>query len=209
MGFGDFIQGVGQGFDEFGKNTLGPALEKAGKALHEFGREKLVPALVEAGKAVDGFGQERVGPAVEETGKWVGQHLAETAMIASGMFTFLFPAVIYGPVLAIFGFGSGGVTAGMCLIFSLFGFPIYAQEMLTMVCTGSAAAGIQAASGPVAAGSAFAVTQSAAMGGYGAMVFGAVVRAGSAVLAAAGLTKGATSASHQHAKIDGTKGKVE
>ena len=78
-----------------------------------------------------------------------------------------------------------------------------------MVCTGSAAAGIQAASGPVAAGSAFAVAQSAAMGGYGSMVFGAVVQAGSAVLAAAGLINGATAASNQDAKIDDTEGKEE
>ncbi len=73
--------------------------------------------------------------------------------------------------------------------------------------TGSAAAGIQAASGPVAAGSAFAVAQSAAMGGYGAMVFNAGVQAGSAVLAAAGLINGATTASDQCAKIDDTEGK--
>ena len=74
------------------------------------------------------------------------------------------------------------------------------------VCTGSPAAGIQAASGPVAAGSAFAIAQSAAMGGYGAMVYGAVVQAGSAVLAAAGLINGATAASNQVAKVDDTEG---
>jgi hypothetical protein len=79
--------------------------------------------------------------------------------------------------------------------------------MLMTVRTGSAAAGIQAASGPVAAGSAFTVPQSAAMGGYGVMVYGAVVQAGSAVLAAAGLINGATAASNQDAKIDDTEGK--
>jgi hypothetical protein len=47
------------------------------------------------------------------------------------------------------------------------------------------------------------------MGGYGAMVYGAVVQAGSAVLAAAGLINGATAASNQDAKIDGTGGKEE
>jgi hypothetical protein len=31
MGFGDFIQGIGKGLGEFGKNTLGPALEHSGK----------------------------------------------------------------------------------------------------------------------------------------------------------------------------------
>jgi hypothetical protein len=49
-------------------------------------------------------------------------------MIAGGMFTFLFPAVIYSPVLAIFGFGSGGVTAGTCLIFPLFSLPVCARR---------------------------------------------------------------------------------
>jgi hypothetical protein len=35
MGFGDFIQGIGKGLDEFGKNTRGPALEDAGKAVDD------------------------------------------------------------------------------------------------------------------------------------------------------------------------------
>jgi hypothetical protein len=103
-------------------------LVRAAVTLDELGREKLGPALAEAGKVVDGFGREQVGPAVEKTGKWVGEHPAETAMIAGGMFTFLFPAVIYSPVLAIFGFGSGGVTAGTCLIFPLFSLPACARR---------------------------------------------------------------------------------
>jgi hypothetical protein len=51
---------------------------------------------------------------------------------------------------------------------------------------GSAAAAIQAASGPIAAGSSFAVAQSAAMGGYGSMAFGTIVQVGSAILSGAG-----------------------
>jgi hypothetical protein len=100
----------------------------AAETLDELGRDKLGPALEEAGRAVDGFGREKVGPAVEKTGKWVGEHPAETAMIASGMFTFLFPAVIYSPLLAVFGFGSGGVAAGTCLIFSPCNFPVCARK---------------------------------------------------------------------------------
>lgn len=56
-----------------------------------------------------------------------------------------------------------------------------------MVPIGSAATAIQAANGPIAAGSSFAVAQSAAMGGYGSAVFGTIVQAGSAILSAAGL----------------------
>jgi hypothetical protein len=81
--------------------------------------------------------------------------------------------------------------------------------MLMTVYIGAAAAGFQAVSGPVAAGSAFAVAQSAAMGGYGDMVYGAVVQAGSAVLAAAGLTNRAIAASYQVAKVDDTAGGEE
>ena len=53
--------------------------------------------------------------------------------------------------------------------------------------TGSAASAIQAGSGGVAAGSAFATAQSAAAGGYGSAVFGFVVRTASAILGGIGL----------------------
>jgi hypothetical protein len=71
-----------------------------------------------------------------------------------------------------------------------------------MFCIGSAAASIQAASGPIAAGSAFATAQSAAMGGYGSMVFGTVVQAGSAILVAAGLLNGVVEGSPEDTKTD-------
>jgi hypothetical protein len=109
------LGGAEKAFEYFGQKELGPALAGTAVVLDEFGKNTLGPALEEVGKAVSGFGRENVGPAVEEAGKWVEQHPTETAMIAGGAFTFLFPTIIYSPILALFGFGSGGVTAGTCL----------------------------------------------------------------------------------------------
>jgi hypothetical protein len=84
--------------------------------------------LVGAVVTFDELGREKLGPTLEKTGKWVGEHPAETAMKAGGMFTFLFPALIYSPVLAVFGLGSDGVTTDTCSIFSLFSVPVCARE---------------------------------------------------------------------------------
>lgn len=187
---GSSLVGTAGVLGDFGKDSLGPALGEVVKAFDEFGKETLGPALGEAGKVFDEFGREKVAPTVQNTGKWIETHPAETAMIAGGVFTFLFPAVIYSPILAIFGFGSGGPMAGMSPSREQIPFFCLFKNLLTRLSTGSTAAGIQAASGPVAAGSAFATAQSAAMGGYGSMIFGTVVQAGSAILAAAGLISG-------------------
>lgn len=74
-------------------------------------------------------------------------------------------------VLGAIGFGSGGVIAGArstpaCYVISIY---------LTLdLCTGTAAAGIQAGIGNVAAGSLFAMVQSFAMGGAAAVAVGTV-----------------------------------
>ncbi|KAK4159828.1 hypothetical protein QBC43DRAFT_373515 [Cladorrhinum sp. PSN259] len=88
-------------------------------------------------------------------------------------------ALIVGPVLGFFGFSSGGVIAG------------------------SIAAGVQGMIGNVAAGSLFAICQSAAAGGAGAAVLtGAAAQAGGVVAAVAATAAVALNESGKKAEED-------
>ncbi|OAR01202.1 hypothetical protein LLEC1_05681 [Akanthomyces lecanii] len=88
--------------------------------------------------------------------------LAAVALVA-GVGIVAAPALVTAPILAAVGFTPGGVLAR------------------------SAAAAAQSGIGNVAAGSAFAVCQSAAAGGYGALVVnGAVQAAGVGIAAISG-----------------------
>ncbi|KIV94760.1 hypothetical protein PV10_02492 [Exophiala mesophila] len=81
---------------------------------------------------------------------------------AIGATIIAFPALDTLPLLALGGFGAGGVQAG------------------------SPAAAVQAGIGNVAAGSWFAIAQSAAMGGSGIAIANAAVEVGAVVVAAGG-----------------------
>ncbi|KAI1659172.1 hypothetical protein F4813DRAFT_354080 [Daldinia decipiens] len=83
---------------------------------------------------------------------WIRQNPKKTAAYATAGIAIAAPMAIAGPVLGAFGFGASGIAAG------------------------SIAAGAQTAN--VAAGSLFAILQSAAMGGYGVATVGGVVQAG-------------------------------
>ncbi|KAI0130920.1 hypothetical protein F4814DRAFT_445064 [Daldinia grandis] len=82
---------------------------------------------------------------------WIQQNPKKTAVYATAGLAIAAPMVIAAPILGAFGFGASGIAAG------------------------SVAAGAQTAN--VAAGSLFAILQSAGMGGYGAATVGGVVQA--------------------------------
>lgn len=99
------------------------------------------------------------------------------------------PGAVVAPVLGVAGFTANGVAAGQLqLLFVrvlLAVVYVWCDIMLTLT-TGSAAAGVHGMIGNVAANSAFAILQSAGVGGYGAtIVAGAVQGAGLAAGACA------------------------
>jgi ElaB/YqjD/DUF883 family membrane-anchored ribosome-binding protein len=147
---------------EAGKNIAGVA-EEAGKQFKEFGEEadaKIRPALEEAWNAMDAFGQEagrQIDIAVKRTKRWVGEYPSETA----GIVACIVAAASAG--LHMVGFTATGVAAGMFPSFHL----VY--DVLTRL-SGSAAAAAQSGIGSVAAGSTFAILQSAGAGGAGAVL---------------------------------------
>ncbi|KAK7540595.1 uncharacterized protein J3D65DRAFT_600717 [Phyllosticta citribraziliensis] len=101
----------------------------------------------------------RITDQLRATLAWIKAHPYLTALlVACGVVAVVVP-LAYGSVLGAAGFAAVGPVAG------------------------SWAAGTQAAIGSVAAGSVFAVLQSAAMGGYGVALFVAVVPALAAVVA--------------------------
>ncbi|KAK4549233.1 hypothetical protein LTR36_007691 [Oleoguttula mirabilis] len=104
--------------------------------------------------------------------QYIVEHPYQTAFFVAGVvigaIAVFAPSLIYGPVLGLMGFGSGGVVAG------------------------SAAAGVQSSIGAVSAGSVFALLTSAGAGGYGVAAVSAITVATIGVFFAgiAGVTKG-------------------
>lgn len=112
---------AGKAIDDFGKNTFGVEI---GKTLDEFGKNNVAPVIGEVGKALDDFrkstllpavqeAREKLGPAAEDAKNWIEEHPGEAVLLGSSFLTVLFPGIIYGPILSVFGWGSSGVRAGM------------------------------------------------------------------------------------------------
>jgi hypothetical protein len=139
------VDSLGQ---EAGKH-IGGAAHETFRHLDEFGKEvgpKIGPAMEDVWKRMGAFGQE----AEKQTKKWVEKHPGETAgMIACVVAAPLGIAAAHG-VLHMVGFTATGVAAG------------------------TIAAAAQSGIGNVVAGSTFAVLQSAAAGGAGAILVNGV-----------------------------------
>ncbi|KAF1978145.1 hypothetical protein BU23DRAFT_525848 [Bimuria novae-zelandiae CBS 107.79] len=172
----DALDSFGQ---EAGKHIGGVAAD-TWKHLDGFGQEAskhIGDATVEAWKHLDGFGQEEAGKSIgcavgqtrkhfdvftQEAGKnsagaaehawnWIAEHPRETFTIVSSVFAAPVAIAVTPLVLGAVGFTSGGVAAGFF------------------------AAAAHAGIGNVAAGSAFAVLQSAGAGGAGLAVVNSIV----------------------------------
>ncbi|EHK25589.1 uncharacterized protein TRIVIDRAFT_229678 [Trichoderma virens Gv29-8] len=103
------------------------------------------------------------GPAAQQAAKVVKQNSVPIAVAGAGIFIAAVPGIITGPIMGIaglMGFTSGGIAAA------------------------SIASGAQASIGSVAAGSGFAVMQSAAAGGYGLGILTGIVQAVGGITAA-------------------------
>ncbi|KAK4196604.1 hypothetical protein QBC40DRAFT_268366 [Triangularia verruculosa] len=97
----------------------------------------------------------------EQARCWVAENPGKTAIIIGGIALVVAPGIVTSPVLRLIGFGERGVTAG------------------------SIAAFIHSCIGNVAAGSAFAIFQSAGAGGAGLAVVNGVVQ-GAGIIAVSG-----------------------
>ncbi|KAI0853839.1 hypothetical protein F5Y00DRAFT_61303 [Daldinia vernicosa] len=95
---------------------------------------------------------DKITASGEEYWRWIQQNPKQTAAYATAGIAVAAPMAIAAPILGVFGFGASGIAAG------------------------SVAAGAQTAN--VAAGSLFAILQSAGMGGYGVAAVGGAVQAG-------------------------------
>lgn len=100
-----------------------------------------------------------------QAANWISRNPRSTAGIATSAVVMIAPALVTAPFLAVAGFGAAGVQAG------------------------SIAAGVQAGVGNVAAGSVFAVLQSAGAGGAGIVAVNGVVQGGTVVVAGLGWLK--------------------
>ncbi|KAF3071306.1 hypothetical protein GL218_00454 [Daldinia childiae] len=100
---------------------------------------------------------DRMADSVERYRNWMRQNPKQTTAYVVAGVAVAAPMVIAGPILGALGFGATGIAAG------------------------SVAAGAQTAN--VAAGSLFAILQSAGMGGYGVATVGGIVQGGGIISA--------------------------
>ncbi|KAF3073856.1 hypothetical protein CFAM422_004231 [Trichoderma lentiforme] len=135
---------------------------RVGAAVQHIGqhatRENIDRARDEVRKAAS-------GPAAQQVAGIVKQHPVPVAVASTGLLIAAVPAIITAPIMGIaglMGFTSGGIAAA------------------------SIASGAQAGMGSVAAGSSFAVMQSAAAGGYGLGILTGIIQAVGGVAAAVG-----------------------
>ncbi|KAK2624432.1 hypothetical protein QTJ16_006382 [Diplocarpon rosae] len=132
------------------------AIENLSRAFIRFAKEKLGCAIDKARKAFTTVGKI-VQSALTSIGELIRKNphalTALTFVITFGLVTLVF-CLLSGPLLGVWGFHAAGITT---------------------------AAAVQASTGPIVAGSWFSTLQSAAMGGYGTVVFNSFV----AILAAA------------------------
>jgi len=220
---------VGKNFDQFGQeagrqighvtNEAGEKIGTAAKETYEhveaFGQdaaEQIRPALEEAWKDADAFGQEagkQIGIAAEHTKQWIEEHPGETAgIIACVLAAPLGIAAAHG-ALHMVGFTAAGVAAGKFPRMPTRNHMLY--SCLTCL-IGSTAAGAQAGIGSVAAGSTFAVLQSAAAGGAGAILVNGIAAGtatGLAVAATAPRLIGAMKEGKKEVIIDDVTYKIE
>ncbi|KAK3064900.1 hypothetical protein LTS18_002856 [Coniosporium uncinatum] len=101
--------------------------------------------------------------------QWIEEHPNQTTFLAVGASVFFAPFLITVPVLGMLGFGAAGVTAGTSQDLPL-------QAMQAMI-------------GDVAAGSLFALMQSAGAGGANLAVLNILVKAGAATAVGVKATK--------------------
>lgn len=106
----------------------------------------------------------------KEVGRWINSHPAETAAIV----VFVVVMACTPAILTAVGFTTGGIAAGMLNNTS-------PSSNITDELVASTAAAIQSGIGSVVAGSAFAICQSAMMGGYGAFILFALPLLSSAI----------------------------
>jgi hypothetical protein len=121
---------------------------------------------------------------------WVMCNPKQSAAIAVSAVPVLAPGLIALPLLGVIGFGPLGPVAGKsfshCCSHCCLSFlhkEYHMETRANSVNTGSAAAALQAGVGNVVAPSAFAIMQSAAMGGYGLGLVNGVVQASTIVVA--------------------------
>jgi len=167
------------------------AAEETAKQVKAFGQDaaaQIGPALEEAWKHVDAFGQDagkQISAAAQQTTRWIQDHPGETAGIVACVAAAPAGVAAAGGVLHMVGFTATGVAAGMYCKYTTTLKPLCLGNKPELTCLpkGSAAAAAQASIGDVAAGSTFAILQSAAAGGAGAALVNGIA-AGTATAAA-------------------------
>jgi hypothetical protein len=190
------LAGARTALGEFGQDKLAPAAAVAGAVLSELGERNLGPALASTHVAIDQFGREILVPALKDTEAFILKNPIQVALISIALILPSFPSLFSSPILWILGWCKAGIRAGtyiclqcahththtLSLSLSRLFFPRFFSlmhiggEEATDILTGSIAAGLQSFIGNVAPGSLFAILQSAAMNGYGAVVLESVLR---------------------------------
>lgn len=176
---------AGQALDTFGNEKLGPAMAGTAATLNSFSEHQLAPAVQEVSEVLNYSGAD----VLSRTGKYIKENPGTCAITSAAWLLcwFLVSSVDL----------SYGLYAGVELVLELVSPHLCLVNRSFMECiadpnyvVGSAAAGLQASMGPIAARSGFATLQSAVVGGYGPVLVNGVVRAGSAVLGAAARAAG-------------------
>ncbi|KAH7398822.1 hypothetical protein DE146DRAFT_632387 [Phaeosphaeria sp. MPI-PUGE-AT-0046c] len=125
----------------------------------------------------DGFTEEELNSFSDRLKKWLMGHPDDAAKLLACIAGAPTAALLTPTVLTMLGFGPLGVIAGQSYALSSHKISL----RLVLKTLGAPAAAAQAAMGPVAAGSAFAILQSAGMGGYGLIIV-KMIAAGGAIM---------------------------
>lgn len=158
---GGTAEGIWQGLlgagEEIGKHTQ-PFIQELAKSLEDGGhtvRDHLLKAIADP-STINWVSLPR------EIRDWMESHPERVIGIIISILAGPLAAAAVPAILQAFGFGAGGVAAGVCLSAS--------DVKSTLTSAGSIAAGIQAGIGDVAAGSLFATLASAGAEGAGLVI---------------------------------------
>ncbi|KAK3081505.1 hypothetical protein LTS18_006005 [Coniosporium uncinatum] len=195
---GNTLAEAGEGLHHFRQGSLGTfngihkavkqsALKQCMDEVQQWAADRVEELKIAAGEALDTVYHVECQNMPQPIAQWIEEHPKQTTFLVAGGSVFFAPFLITVPVLGMLGFVAAVVPAGRS-------FCIYSIDLsirrkpLTGNFTGSAAAAMQAMIGDVAAGSLFALMQTAGAGA-GLAVLNILVKAGAATAVGVEATK--------------------
>lgn len=160
--------------------------------VQQWAADRVEELRIAAGESLDTVYHVEWQKMPQPIAQWIEEHPNQTTFLAVGASVFSAPFLITVPVLGMLGFGAAGVTAGKSFCIYSINLPSR-RKPLTGNFTGTSQdlplQAMQAMIGDVAAGSLFALMQSAGAGGANLAVLNILVKAGAATAVGVEATK--------------------